>query len=128
MQWRFITAMLEDKSRSKKDAAEHIGITPDTVYRWGSHVDDALAIARRNEHETTLAMRRQSLIKAMRVKIALLDSDDENVRQRAANDIIEWELGKATQKQEVVVRTPYDVLLDRLNQRKQHQQNAIDIH
>jgi hypothetical protein len=97
LQWRFITAMLEDKNRTKKDAALHIGIKPDTTYRWGSHVDEALALALVDVHEAAKAARKQMLLKAIKVKAALLDSDDEAIRSKAATEFIEWELGKATQ-------------------------------
>jgi len=35
------------------------------------------------------------------VKVKGLDSVDEALRQRVASEIIEWEMGKATQRQEV---------------------------
>lgn len=96
-QWRFVTAMVENPKFSKKDAAEHIGITPDTVYRWDKAVDAAIEQARADIHRAALEMRKQAVLKAIAVKIKLLDSDDENVRSRAATELIEWELGKATQ-------------------------------
>lgn len=100
-QWRFITAMVENPSFSKKEAAEYIGITPDTVYKWGADlINSALEEARHSAHNASVAMRQQALLKAMRVKIALLDSDDESIRSKAASEIIEWELGKATQRNE----------------------------
>ncbi|RPJ29476.1 MAG: PBSX family phage terminase large subunit [Chloroflexi bacterium] len=43
------------------------------------------------------AIRRKNLVKAMMVKAGGLDSDNEVVRQKAASEIIEWELGKADQ-------------------------------
>lgn len=99
-QWRFVSAMIADPSRSKKDAADVVGVTADTVYRWGSHVDDALKQARRNLHYATLQRRKQALLRAMEVKLQLLDSEDESIRSRAATEIIEWELGKSTQRTE----------------------------
>jgi len=36
----------------------------------------------------------------MAIKLAGLDNRDERVRQAVATEIIEWELGKATQRQE----------------------------
>lgn len=100
-QWRFVTAMVENPSYTKKDAANHIGITPDTVYRWDKVVDRAIEQARLNIHNAALGMRKQAVLKAIAVKIALLDSDDENVRSRAATELIEWELGKATQQHDI---------------------------
>jgi hypothetical protein len=96
-QWRYVTAMLDNPSFSKADGARHIEIKPDTVYKWGNVVDDAIAAAREDMHRAALTVRKQSLLKAMRVKLALLDSDNEGIRNRAATDILEWELGKAAQ-------------------------------
>lgn len=100
-QWRFITAMVENPSWSKKEAAEYIEITPSTVYRWPEYVDEALALARRDIHNAAITMRRQMLLKAMAVKLKLLDSADESIRSKAASEIIEWELGKATQTTDI---------------------------
>ena len=99
-QWRFVTAMVENPSYSKKDGAAHIGITADTVYRWPEYVNEAIAKARQNVHDAALSRRKQAVLKAVAVKIALLDSEDESVRSRAASELIEWELGKATNKTE----------------------------
>lgn len=99
-QMRFVTAMVSNPSFSKREAAEHIGLNPDTVYRWGTIINDAVDQARLDTHMATLEMRKQAVMKAMRVKIALLDSDDENVRSKAATELIEWELGKANQRTE----------------------------
>lgn len=99
-EWRFVTAMVENPTFSKKQAAEHIGITPDYMYRWGAHVDEAVILSRRNIHDAALSMRKKAVLKAIAVKVKLLDSEDENVRSKAASEIIEWELGKATQKNE----------------------------
>lgn len=98
IQWRFVTAMIDNPSWSKREAAQHIGLLPDTVYRWPDYVNAAILEARRNVHAAVVEMRKQAVIKAMAVKVRLLDSDDENVRSKAASDIIEWELGKASTK------------------------------
>lgn len=97
LQWRYVTAMLDNPSFTKADGARFIGIKPNTVYNWDKYVDKAITLAREDMHRAALTVRKQSLLKAMRVKLALLDSDDEGVRGRAATDILEWELGKATQ-------------------------------
>jgi len=96
-QWRYVTAMAENPAFTKKQAAEYIGLTPDTVYRWPDYVDASVDIARKNIHEAALTMRKQSVLKAIAVKISLLDSADDTVRNKAASDLIEWELGKANQ-------------------------------
>jgi len=103
-QWRFITAMIENPTFTKKDAAEYIDIDPNTVYGWSSkapYVDKALDTARRDIHSAAMAMRQQALLKALRVKVKLLDSEDESIKSRVASELIEWELGKATQRSEL---------------------------
>ena len=94
-QLRFVVAMQE--CPTKKEAAEQIEIEPDTVYRWPDIVDDAIKLIALDSTESARVMRKKSLAKAMAVKLAGLDSDDEKVRQTAATEIIEWELGKARQ-------------------------------
>lgn len=97
LQWRFVTAMVENPAFNKKEAAEHIGIKPETVYRWPDYVDSAIDAARVNIHNAALGMRKQAVLQAVAVKVKLLESEDENIRSKAASEIIEWELGKATQ-------------------------------
>ena len=98
-QIRFAVAMLE--CPSKKDAAEAVGLNPDTVYRWNGDVDEAVRLMSLETTASAIALRKKNLIKAMMVKVAGLDSDDEGVRQKSATEIIEAELGKATQYQDV---------------------------
>jgi len=101
LQWRFVTAMVENPSFNKKEAAEHIGIQPETVYKWPPYVNEAIDAARLNVHNAALGMRKQAVLQAVAVKVKLLESEDENIRSKAASEIIEWELGKANQPVEV---------------------------
>jgi len=96
-QLRFITAMLE--SKSKKEAAEKIDIKPATVYCWDNAelVNEAIRLIQLEPLESARRIRRGNLVKAMMVKSDGLNSDDEKVRQSTATEIIEWELGKAKQ-------------------------------
>lgn len=94
-QLRFVALMQEYKS--KKDAADALRLNPDTVYHWPKVVDEALKLTELDAVEAARTLRRQSLFKAMMVKRAGLDSDDERIRQGAATEIIEGELGKAEQ-------------------------------
>lgn len=115
-QWRFVTAMIENPEFSKADGARHVGLKPNTVYTWAAHVDEALELARSDIQMAALQARKAALLKAIRVKVRGLDSKDERVRQSAATEIIEWELGKPTQRQEhsgpdggaLTVRVVYD--------------------
>jgi hypothetical protein len=99
--WRFITMMISNPGMTKGEAAQAIGVTADTVYRYPDVVDEALRIARENIHRAAIAMRQKVLMKALQVKIDLLDSKDEAIRSKAASEIIEWELGKATARTEL---------------------------
>lgn len=92
-QLRFVVAMQEFPT--KKEAAESIGIEPDTVYRYPKEVDEACKLMALNVVESAKTLRVRALAKAVAVKLSGLDSDDEKVRQAAASEIIEWELGKA---------------------------------
>lgn len=97
-QLRFLVAMQE--CATKTEAAAAIGLKADTVLHWPKVVDDALALVAQDVAATARAMNRRALLKAMAVKVAGLDSDDPMIRQRTATELIEWQLGKATQPNE----------------------------
>ena len=92
-QLRFVVALQEYPS--KDAAAKAIGVKPSTVYEWPDIIDEAAKLMAIDALESARELRRRNLIKAMGVKAAGLDSKDEKVRQAAASEIIEWELGKA---------------------------------
>lgn len=97
-QIRFVVA--RQQFSTDKEAAEEIGIKPDTVYQWkhkGLPIDDAVRFMALDGMITALHIRKRNLAKAMAVKVAGLDSEDERLRQGVATEVIEWELGKATQ-------------------------------
>jgi hypothetical protein len=71
------------------------------VYRWPDAVKRAVKLMAGDGLVTALHLRRRVLAKAMLVKVRGLDTDDERLRQQTATEIIEWELGKATQKSEL---------------------------
>jgi len=98
-QIRFVVARQEYSS--DKDAAEHLGIQPQTVYRWPDEVKEAVRLMAYDGMITAQHIRRKALAKAMLVKVKGLDSDDDSLRQRVATEIIEWEMGRATQRNEV---------------------------
>ena len=98
-QLRFIVALQDYPS--KKEAAEAIGLKPNTVYNWNGDIDEAIQLMAQERLEGAKAIRKNALIKAIMVKIAGLDSGDEALRQKVATEIIEWELGKALQRQDV---------------------------
>lgn len=76
------------------EAAEAIGMKPNTIYKWPSIVDEALRLMASDGVFVAREMRRRALPKAMAVKVAGLDSENERIRQDVATEIIEGELGK----------------------------------
>jgi len=109
-QIRFVVARQE--CATDKEAAEAIGVKPDTVYHWPDTVREAVRLMAGDGIAVAIEVRRRNLPKAMLTKAAGLDSDDERIRQSVATEIIEWELGRATQREEaehrIVVEWAYD--------------------
>jgi hypothetical protein len=95
-QVRFVVARQD--YLSDKEAAEAVGLKPDTVYRWNGNVKRAVQLFAEDIMSGAAAIRRKNLAKAMMVKAAGLDSNDESIRQKAATELIEWEMGKAQQR------------------------------
>ena len=93
-------AIARNEYPTDKATAEAIGIKPDTVYHWPDVVRDAVRLMVGDGAVTALHLRKRNLGKAMAVKVAGLDSDDERLRQSVATEVVEWELGKATQRSE----------------------------
>jgi len=83
---------------SKKSCAEYLRIHVKTVYNWGDVIDDAIEAIERDATESALIIRKNSLVRAMQIKVAGLDVKDAAQRQKVATEIIEWEIGKAQQK------------------------------
>jgi ribosomal protein S16 len=100
-QIRFVIA--RQGHHTDKEAAEEIGIKPNRVSQWkhnGAEIDRAVRLMAYDGLTTALHLRRRSLSKAMAVKVRGLDDDDARLRQGVATEIIEWEMGRATQKVE----------------------------
>jgi len=98
-QIRYVVARMDYSG--KGEAAKAIGLEPNTVYKWPPVVDRAIEIIARDTLASAKAIRRRSLVKAISVKVKGLDSKDERIRQSAATELIEWELGKAQQKTDI---------------------------
>ena len=97
-QMRFVIARQEHSS--DKDAAESLRISPATVKAWkhkGYPIDEAVRLMAHDGLIMARTMRRRNLAKAMAVKVAGLDNGDDKLRQGVATEIIEWEMGRATQ-------------------------------
>jgi len=85
------------------EAAKLIGVSASTVKRWkfeGAPINQAMDLMVQDGVATALYLRRRNLAKAMAIKIKGLESGDDRLRQNVATEIIEWELGKATQRNE----------------------------
>lgn len=80
-----------------KEAAEAVGVKPNTVYKWPPEVDAAVRLLAVSSVEGARALMQRSLLKAVQMKIGALDSDSESVQQKAATEIIEWIMGRAAQ-------------------------------
>jgi hypothetical protein len=100
-QWRFIAARLN--TTTDKEAAEEIGLNDKTPSKWPnkSLINDAIAELRIEAAAGAVEALKQSSLKAAMVIAGLLDSDDEPVRLRAAQDILDRVNGKPTQRQEI---------------------------
>jgi hypothetical protein len=98
-QRRFVVAAQE--FATKKEAAESIGLEPDTVYRWPKVVDDAIDLFSQDIESAALGIILNNAGKAAMIKAAGLDSDDEKIRQLSATEILDRVLGRPTQKQEI---------------------------
>lgn len=98
-QKRFAVAMQEYPT--KKEAAAAIGITPQTAYNWNGEVDDVVNFMINNIALATLGIIQANATKAAQVKVEGLDSKDEKVKQAAATEILDRNLGKAVQRSEL---------------------------
>lgn len=111
-QIRFVIA--RQNAPSDRRAAEEIGLSPAAVKLWkqeGAPIDEAVRLMVADGLTTALHLRRRNLGKAMAVKVAGLECGDERLRQNVATEIIEWELGRAVQRQEVGGRDGEAILI-----------------
>lgn len=99
LQLRFLVARLE--CNTNVEAAEAIGIKAPTVSTWGEPIKRALELMRYDGIITALEIQRRALPEAMAVKVAGLKSENEKIRQDAATEIIDRNIGKPVQRSEV---------------------------
>ncbi len=101
-QIRFLTARMG--CVSDREAARQIGINIQAPYKWRIHdvpIDEALSLLEQDSLSLARHLRKHNLAKAMQAKIDGLNSRDQRLRQAVATEIIEWEMGKAMQRQEL---------------------------
>ena len=104
-QIRFVIARQEFST--DKETAEALEISPATVKAWklkGYPIDEAVRLMVLDGLVVAAELRRRHLAKAMAVKVKGLDEKDKRLRQSVASEIIEWEMGKATQPSTVDLR------------------------
>jgi hypothetical protein len=112
-QLRYVS--VRNEYSSDKEAAEALGLSPQTVWHWPDHVNEAVKLMAKDGIHVAREVLRRNTSKAAAVKVAGLDSDDEKIRQDAASEILDRQLGKPTQSQdhkfsgsfEVNVNTPW---------------------
>jgi len=86
---------------SKKEAAEAVGIRPNTTYGWNGVIDDVVELLMMHSADTAMSIIENEAPKAAMVKRSGLDSEVERIRQDAATEILDRNLGRATQRSEV---------------------------
>ena len=111
-QKRFAVAMQEHPT--KKEAAEAIGINPQTSYNWNGDVDAVIEYMTNNIALATLGILQANATKAAMVKARGLDSKNEKIAQDVATEIIERNIGKVPQRNENREITWQDEVLDAL--------------
>lgn len=118
-QIRFVIARQE--TFSDKEAAEALDIKPKAVSNWkqnGAPLDAACRLMAMDGMITMLHIRRRVLAKAMAVKAAGLESDNERIRQSVATEIVEWESGKAGQPVEVSLSSTLEAAYEKVYGKK----------
>ena len=98
-QRRYVIAMLD--SSTKKEAAELIGMKPDTIYHWKADVDSLIAVIEADRQAAALVILSNQAPMAAMVKVAGLESGNESIRQGASSEILDRVLGKPMQRQEI---------------------------
>ena len=98
-QQRFAIAMLQYKT--KKDAAEAIGIEPNTAYKWNGDIDAVVDFMRSDMLSASIGILLSNASKAAMIKVAGLDSNNETIRQNVASELLDRVQGKPTQRNEV---------------------------
>lgn len=87
-----------------REAAESVDIPANTISKWkakGFPIDETVTAMALDGLIVAAHVRRKNLARAMLVKVAGLESEDEKIRQAVATELIDWEMGRATQKTEI---------------------------
>lgn len=106
-QLRYVVARL--RTSSKKAAVEEVHIPYETVTHWPAYVDETVSLLLLDTVASARALLVRDVAQAMAVKLAGLESTDEKIRQRAASEVVEWNLGRAAQSLGVIHGVTDDV-------------------
>jgi len=106
-QRRFAIAMIG--ASSKKEAAQAIGISPNTTYGWNGVIDEVVELLLTHSADSAMSIIEAEAPRAAMIKSSGLDSDNEKIRQDAASEILDRNLGKPTQRQEVTGKDGSDL-------------------
>lgn len=103
--------------KSDQEAAKKVGIHRTTVSRWENKADLDAAVLRllASPTEAVMAILHDAAIEAARVKVEGLKSRSESVKQGAATEILDRNIGKPKQSHEITGKDgePLLVKLDR---------------
>ena len=94
IQRKFVSATLHTKS--KKEAAESIGMSPNSVYKWGgpgSDINKAMALLQEERVEAIQGQVEKLAAKSVGIIDDLLDSDQDIVKMRMVELLMKHTLG-----------------------------------
>lgn len=100
-QVKWVLARLVTKTDG--EAAKEIGMHPSTVSRWPNKtkLDKAVMLYLRQPIDAALGILREAAVDAAVVKVGGLKSKKDTIRQSAATEILDRNIGKPKQTQEI---------------------------
>jgi len=99
LQKQFVLAMQD--ARTKKEAAEEVGVAQHTTYRWPKAVDVCIDKMLDHQLDAIRAELRELALEALGELPSLVKSDDETVKLSTVKYVLDQAIGKAKQTQEV---------------------------
>jgi len=86
---------------TKRETAEAIGMSPNTVYQWPDVVNVAIEMYERNTLKAAQMELQEAVAEAAQIKVQELRDPGSTTKsqQKAAEEILDRVAGKATQKQ-----------------------------
>lgn len=100
-QVKWVLARLVTKTDG--EAAKEIGMHPSTISRWPNKadLDQAVALYLRQPIDAALSILHEAAVDAAVIKVSGLKSKKDTIRQSAATEILDRNIGKPKQTQEV---------------------------